>query len=94
MRRTSRVEKPVGTYYSAKFKGRFSGSEGRKGEFEHEGDGKREWHLPCRDGYLTIEFALILHRLKFIDGMLRRLLRPRPRVRLEIRKFSRTVWWT
>jgi len=39
---------------------------------------RNEWdHLP------TIEFALILHRLKFIDGMLRRLLRPRPRARFE-----------
>ena len=43
-------------------------------------------------GSPTIEFALILHRLKFIDGMLRRLLRPcarAARVPSRIRKFSR-----
>jgi len=43
------------------------------GEGQESGKGRQGGMAP------TIEFALILHRLKFIDGMLRRLLRPRPR---------------
>lgn len=69
----------VGTYYSAKFKGRFrvagaaERTEGKEEREREQGETSGTTH-PLS----TIELALILHRLKFIDGMLRRLLRPRP----------------